>query len=145
MLRFLCIAVLISVAGCSSTFYSETNDEIYLTFGAGGIMSSKRRAYKKLEATGKQVVIDGQMISADAFFAFSMPGVCYTKNAKFSPHSVSFLGLVPVYSSTERYANMLPVKLRDWFKGHHSYYDWVGFPVVDYEELLDIWPEGACT
>lgn len=144
MFRFALVAALLSSAACSSTFYTEDAEDVRVTFGGGGVVSSKRRTYKELHASGKQLVIDGHMISADAFFAFSTPGACYTENAKFSPHSVSFLGLIPVYSKTEEYANKLPPKLRDWFKGHHSYYDWVGFPVVEYEELLEIWPEGAC-
>jgi hypothetical protein len=145
MLRVALVAALLSSAACSTTLYSETDENVRLRFGGGGMLSSKKKTYESIRASGKQVVIDGHMISADAFFAFSQPGACYTENAKFSPHSVSVLGLYPRYDLTERYANMLPPKLRDWFKGHHSYYDWVGFPVVDYEQLKEIWPEGACT
>lgn len=145
MLRVALVAALLSTAACSTTFYSESDENVRLRFGAGGLLKAKEKTYAGIRAKGKQVVIDGQMISADAFLAFSQPGACYTENAKFSPHSASFLGIVPMYGLTERYANMLPPKLRDWFKGHHSYYDWVGFPVVDYEQLKEIWPEGACT
>ncbi len=144
MRRFALFAALLLSTACSTTFYKEDSDSVRLTFGGGGSMKWKRETYRNIRATGKDLVIDGHMISADAFFAFSEPGACYTENAKFSPHSISFLGLVPMYGLTERYANMLPPKLRDWFKNHHSYYDWVGFPVVGYEELKEIWPEGAC-
>jgi hypothetical protein len=144
MFRLAFVAALLSSAACSTTLYSEDADEVRLRFGGGGLLSAKKQTYAEIHATGKQVVIDGQMISADAFLAFSQPGACYTENAKFSPHSVSFLGLVPMYDATERYANLLPPKLRDWFKGNHSYYDWIGFAVVDYDQLLEIWPEGAC-
>ena len=41
-------------------------------------------------------------------------------------------------------ADQLPPELRDWFKNHHGYYDWIGFPVMEYEELKRVWPQGAC-
>ncbi|MCH8166885.1 MAG: hypothetical protein IIC03_03015 [Proteobacteria bacterium] len=138
------LAAVLLAGACTSTNYTETDSEIRLTFGAGGIVNSKVGTYTKFMDTGKRIVIDGQMISADAFIAFSVPGVCYTENAVFSPHAASRLGLWPAPKVTERLTSMLPKPLGDWFRGNIAYYDWIGFAVVEYDELLRIWPEGAC-
>jgi len=90
------------------------------------------------------VVIDGQVISADAFLAFSIPGACYTENVIFSPHAASYLGLIPSRKHTNYFAKKLPDPLEEWFRGNVAYYDWIGFATVDYQQLLEIWPEGAC-
>ena len=47
-------------------------------------------------------------------------------------------------AKTFQLTRMLPKPLREWFRGNFAYHDWIGFAVVEYDELLRIWPEGAC-
>lgn len=131
-------------SACTTTSYVERPDEIRIVFGSGGHVNSVRAKYERIAATRKPVVIDGQVISADAFFAFSLPNVCYTENAVFSPHAASYLGLIPNRQATERLAARLPDPLEQWFKGNLAYHDWIGFARVEYDELRRIWPEGDC-
>ena len=119
-------------------------DTITLTFGLGGSIKGKHLAFKELKRQGKKVIIDGQMISADAFYAFSYPGACYTENAVFSPHAAAFMGIIPRPSLTERLADRLPAGLRDWFKSDPAYHNWIGYSSLGYDQLLKLWPEGAC-
>ncbi len=144
MIRAVLLSLVFLTGACSSTFYSETKDEVKISFGGGGVIQSKLEEYEKIKASGKKVVIDGQVISADAFLAFSVPGACYTQNAVFSPHAASYLGVWRDETMTLTLTHMLPEPLREWFKGHHSYHDWIGFATVEYDELYRIWPEGAC-
>lgn len=139
------LMLLASLGACStSTSVVETADEIRITQGLGGLVPNTARAYNAMIAKNKRMVIDGQVISADAFYAFATPGVCYTKNAIFSPHSASYLGVIPARKVTEQLSDILPPPLRDWFRNHHSFYDPIGFPAVGYNQLKEIWPEGAC-
>jgi hypothetical protein len=145
MKLFAALACLVLTGACSApTVYTETADEIRIRFGGGGWLDEKAKTYIKFRESGKKVVIDGQVISADAFFSFNVPGACYTQNAVFSPHAASYLGLVPARTETLTLAHMLPKSLRDWFKGNVAYYDWIGFAYLEYAELRKIWPEGAC-
>lgn len=88
------------------------------------------------------MVIDGQVISADAFLAFS--GGMLTENAVFSPHAASYLGLIPSPRHTDWFARKLPDPLEAWFRGNIAYYDWIDFATVGYEQPPEIWPAGAC-
>ena len=137
---------LVSVAsGCAvSTSYTDEGDVIRINHGFGGLVEDTGIAYNALIATGKRIVIDGHVHSADAFYAFAAPGACYTRNAIFSPHAASYLSVMPDYDLTGQLADMLPEQLGDWFRGHHSFHDWIGFPEVGYDQLVEIWPEGAC-
>lgn len=145
MIRSLAVmAVATAVCACSSTFYEESADEIRLEAGVGGLVEPIMERYAAFRESGKKVVIDGPMISADAFGAFSLPNACYTKNAVFSPHSVSDLGLIPMPDYTRRLANELPSGLRDWFVSSHWFYNPILWPHIGYERLLRLWPEGAC-
>ncbi len=141
MIRFAALALI--CGACSSTYYTEDESETRVLVGASGLIKSKVRTYTELMDTGKRIVIDGQLVSADAFIGFSVPGVCYTQNAVFSPHAASYLGLWPARAATERLTSMLPKPLGDWFRGNIAYYDWIGFAALDYAGLLRIWPEGA--
>lgn len=141
LLSFACAAVL---AGCTSASYTETAGEVRLHVGLGGFVEPILARYDRWEAEGKRIVIDGQMISADAFGAFSARNACYTERAVFSPHAASELGLIPNYAVTDRLAARLPEPLEAWFRASPAYRDWVGFAVVTYPDLLEIWPEGAC-
>ncbi len=144
MIRYASLAIALLCGVCSSTIYTENDSEIRIVVGAGGLIKSKVRTYTELMDTGKRIVIDGHLVSADAFIGFSVPGVCYTENAAFSPHAASYLGIWPARDVTERLTSMLPKPLGDWFRGNLGYYDWIGFPVLEYDELLRLWPEGAC-
>jgi len=144
MYRVILFTLCLMAGGCSSTFYVEEEDRVRITFGGGGLADSKVKLYEEIAAKNKPVVIDGQVISADAFLAFSLPDACYTENAVFSPHAASYLGLIPSRRHTEWFAGMLPDPLREWFEGNMAYYDWIGYAHVGYGELLELWPEGAC-
>ena len=144
MPRIAWLLVALLATGCATISYVEEDEHIRLVFGGGGQLKSTKARYERIAATEKPVVIDGQMISADAFYAFSLPNACYTENAVFSPHAVSYLGLIPSRRHTRRMAEMLPAPLERWFKGNIAYYDWLGFARVEYDQLREIWPEGAC-
>lgn len=144
MHRMALIVVALLAGACSTTAYVEEDDHVRIVFGGGGQLKATKAKYEKIAATNKPVVIDGQVISADAFYAFSLPNACYTENAIFSPHAVSYLGLIPSRKHTRRMAERLPAPLERWFKGNMAYYDWFGFARVDYDQLREIWPEGAC-
>ena len=144
MIRFAALAAALLCGACSTTIYTENDSEIRILVGAGGLIKSKVHTYTELMDTGKRIVIDGHLVSADAFIGFSVPGVCYTENAVFSPHAASYLGIWPARNVTRRLTSLLPKPLGDWFQGNLAYYDWIGFAVVGYDELLSIWPEGAC-
>lgn len=132
------------LGGCTSTSYVEDAETITLTMGTGGLIGPIRDRYNGFLKSGKKVVVDGQVVSADAFFAFAMPDVCYTENVVFSPHSAAHLGIIPSPEITEVLAGMLPEPLRVWFENDISYHDWIGFAQVDFDQLYGIWPEGAC-
>lgn len=138
------VLTLVLLLGACATAATETADEIRITFGAGGFVNQKLRQYVKYDESNKRVVIDGQVISADAFFAFAVRKACYTKNAVFSPHAASYLGLIPDRETTRKLAALLPPPLRTWFENDIAYYDWVGFSSLDYDGLRKIWPEGEC-
>lgn len=144
MVRVALVAVVLMASACSSTFYAENDEEVRIKFGGGGLIGSKVKTYHQIAKTGKPVVIDGQVISADAFLAFSLPNACYTEKAVFSPHAASYLGLIPARKETEWLTQTLPDPLEAWFRGNVAYHDWIGFATVEYDQLLAIWPEGAC-
>ena len=128
----------------TSTFYTESKDEIRISAGYGGWLKPARDQYQAMWDSGKRIVVDGHVISADAFFAFAIGG-CYTENVVFSPHAASYLGLVPNREATEKLTKILPDPLERWFRSHHSFYDWMGFSELRYDDLRRIWPEGECS
>lgn len=143
MLPLLAVVATLSL-GCTSARYTIDGDEVRLRVGMGGFVDPILARYDGWAAEGKRVVIDGQMVSADAFGAFGSPGACYTENAIFSPHAASVLGVIPDYTLTDRLAARLPEPLEAWFRGDVAYWDWIGFAQVGFPELIEIWPEGAC-
>lgn len=143
-MKFLAVAIALVAGACTSTFYSENDDVITINLGTGGLVRPIEARYSKWRAEGRTLVIDGQVVSADAIEAFSYPGACYTENAIWSPHAYSNLGLYRLAGETEAAARKLPDPLQQWFRSNIAFYDWFGFAIVDYEQLLEIWPEGAC-
>ncbi len=142
----LMLVVTLLMSGCvPATFYIETEDEIRITYGGGGVLTTKRALYEPLYTTNKRVVIDGMMISADAFYAFGIPGVCYTKRAVWAPHAISAGGLYRLGAETDHIMLYLPDPLAKHFRA--SLYYWNPYTVggLDYDELRELWPEGACT
>ncbi|SDX10345.1 hypothetical protein SAMN05444336_103310 [Albimonas donghaensis] len=144
MKKFVLLAIAGLLGACTSTAYNETPEEVRIAFGGGGLVYPIFDRYDAWQDQGKKIVIDGQVISADAFAAFGADNACYTENAVFSPHAASHLGLVRSQEYTEMVAARLPTELKEWFEHHHSYNDWIGFANVSFDLLVDIWPEGAC-
>lgn len=138
------LAVALLACGCSSTFYTEHDDHVKIHFGGGGFAVSAMDTYETIASMDKPVVIDGQMVSMDAYLAFSLPDACYTENAIFSPHAISYLGLIPSRDFTRHFTKKLPDPLREWFEGNIAYHDWIGFAYVEYDQLREIWPAGEC-
>ncbi|PIB26837.1 hypothetical protein BFP76_10600 [Amylibacter kogurei] len=132
------------ISGCATTRADVGRDVVLLKGGDGGSVNQTFLRYNQWRAEGKRIIIDGHMISADAFAAFSMPNACYTENAVFSPHAASTLGIVPQYGATEWLTRQLPKPLQDKFRSSFHYYNWVTTAHFDYDDLIDIWPEGAC-
>lgn len=145
MLRRSLWLVIMMCSSCSTFSYTETEEDIRLTFGAGGRVGPIFERYARMRESGKNVIIDGQMISADAFGAFSLPGVCYTTNAVFSPHAAHASNTgetLPEF--TKLMAEGLPLPLREWFLNSRWAEESVFWPHVGYERLQQLWPEGAC-
>jgi hypothetical protein len=138
------MAIALVCGACTSTLYTENDNEITIRLGAGGLVNPIADRYAKWRTEGRTLIIDGHVVSADAIEAFSYPGACYTENAVWSPHAYSNLGLYRMADATETAARKLPDPLQRWFRGNIAFYDWIGFAVVDYDQLLGIWPEGAC-
>ena len=151
-MRYLCtanilliIVLALLIAGCVPlTFYTETEDEIRITYGGGGVLQEKRVIYEPLYTTEKKVIIDGMMISADAFYAFGIPGVCYTERAVWAPHAVSAGGLYRLGAETDAIMLYLPDPLAKYFRASLYYWNFLTVGGLDYEELKTLWPEGAC-
>ena len=137
------LAAALLAVGCAADL-TETADTVTIHGGLGGLLPQKWEEYQAIQATGKRLVIDGEVISADAFLAFGAPGACYTDRAVFRPHAASYLGIIPAPDATDWLASQLPEPLEAWFRGHHSYHDWLGVARVEADELREIWPEGEC-
>ena len=138
------ISVALLVAGCGSTKYTETAEAIRLESGPGGHANSVLERYEQFRESGKRLVIDGPMISADAFAAFSAPNACYTERAVFSPHALSHYGMRAMPLETLKIASGLPRGLRDWFVGSRWFYETTSYPRIGYDRLRQLWPEGEC-
>lgn len=144
-LRILATVLTIALSACApSTLYDQRGDEITIYAGFGGPVWKTKAQYALWLRHGMTLKIDGFVGSADAFAAFSYPNACYTERAIWSPHAISNLGLYPLRAATERETRELPPPLRKWFLGYHGRYDWIGFARVEYPQLLQLWPAGAC-
>lgn len=140
----LLLALVLLTSGCTSTIYEETPDAVKVRFGMGGFVQPVMARYRSWSEAGKRIIIDGQVISADAFGAFSAPNACYTENVIFSPHALSHYGVVPARQATHEIASMLPSELEVWFRNNIVFYDFIGFAALDFAKVHELWPEGAC-
>lgn len=138
------VAVTAALTACATTKAQVNRDAVVITGGDGGSVYKTLAQYDTWASQGKKIIIDGNMISSDAFAAFSAPDMCYTENAVFSPHAASYVGLIPHYEVTEQLTRMLPMPLQKEFRSSVHYYNWVTTAHYDYEDLLEIWAEGAC-
>ena len=144
MRKYFLFAACLVASSCTSTFYSVEGSQVRLHAGTGGLASEIWKRYDQWQKQGYDLVIDGHVASMDAFVAFSYPGACYTENAVFSPHAASWFGLIPARDTTELLTQQLPKPLGEWFRGNVAYYDWIGYANVEFHQLMEIWPEGAC-
>ncbi len=142
--KLLLAAAALAMSACASTFYKERDGVVTIYAGFGGHVSSIEARYNQWWFKSFKLIIDGHVISADAIEAFSYPGACYTKRAIFSPHAYSIGGLYPLAGATDRAASKLPEPLEQFFRNHMAFRDPIGFAYVEYEQLFEIWPEGAC-
>lgn len=141
--------VLSGLSACDftgTTSYRIEGDSVYVTKGYGGGVEEKRVLYMILRQGGRRIVIDGQVISADAIAAFSSPGACYTKNAVFSPHAAreGWNDYRRADLETALFLRVLPKPLADWFETSPFFYETGSYAHVDYGQLVELWPEGAC-
>ena len=143
----LTVALVVTACSFPITNIVENDTEITIRYGGGGLLSKKLKLYAPLYETCKikQCKIDGMMISADAFYAFGLPGVCYTHRAVWSPHAISAMGVYRLAAETENITLYLPEPLANHFRASLWYWDFITARDINYEELLTIWPDGACT
>jgi hypothetical protein len=137
------VAVLAACAG-GPTRFTETAEAIVIEAGPGGPIDQKARVYGAFSRSGKKLVVDGPVASADAFYAFAIPGVCYTARAVFQPHAARGEGLGRAAATTEVLTGLLPPPLAAWFRSEPAFHDTVGLARADYATLRRLWPEGAC-
>lgn len=137
-------AICAALSACATTKAQVSRDAVVVTRGDGGSVYKTLAQYDTWASQGKKIIIDGNVISSDAFAAFSAPNMCYTENAVFSPHAASYVGLIPHYEVTDQLTRMLPLPLQQEFRSSMHYYNWVTTAHYDYEDLLEIWSEGAC-
>jgi hypothetical protein len=106
----------LAMSACTTTKADISKDAVVVTRGDGGSVYRTLAQYDNWSSQGKKIIIDGNMISSDAFAAFSAPNVCYTENAAFSPHAASYAGLIPHYETTAELTRMLPTPLQEEFR-----------------------------
>lgn len=136
----------LSACGSLPTQYIMDKDQVIVLGGPGGYLLEKKRLYAGFKNSGKQLVIDGQVISADAYYAFSTPGACYTPNAVFSPHAVrnGMYDYERDAEITDYLASKLPPPLEEWFRASPAFYMTRSWVSADYATLVELWPEGEC-
>jgi len=143
-----CMVAALVISGCAlpTTIITETDTEVRVMYGGGGLLKKKRIIYEPFYeiCKTKQCMVDGAVISADAFYAFGLPGVCYTKQAVWSPHAVSAGGMWRLAAETDAIMLYLPEPMRAHFRASFWYWDFITARDIPYRELLTIWPEGAC-
>ncbi|MEM6742643.1 MAG: hypothetical protein AAF676_02765 [Pseudomonadota bacterium] len=148
----LALAAAAAAAGCApqpssthpSTTYAVSGGDVVVSRGVGGYAQPIFERYNAFAASGRRVVVDGHVISADAFGAFAQPRMCYTHKAVWSPHAVTihFTEMDP--EGTRQVASYLPDPLERFFLAHPASRDPRSVPRIGYDQLVRIWPEGSC-
>lgn len=143
------LLIIAALAGCTTLHTEQSEREIRLTGSAGAAdIRAAGLEYNALLATGKRVIWDGPMVSADAFYAPAAviaSGGCYTANATWHPHAASAFGLFPHRGATEFLTEeVLPEPFRTVFRGSWHYYDHITLAIYTNADLRAIWPEYAC-
>lgn len=127
----------------------ERNNMIIIRRGYGGEMNSVLSRYEQWIREGKYIVVDGRVVSADAFGAFNeryQNRVCYTANAVFSPHAARYQGHDSILPAiTDRLARSLVPALEREFRASPYYHTWRGSAYIDANRLREIYPEGECS
>lgn len=132
----------------TNAVYSTYGDVIVIHHGYGGYIDPIIEQYEQWAEEGKTIIVDGQVISVDAFGAFmeELEGqVCYTNRAVFSPHAASFDEDTPDYVETERLTTNLIDPLEQEFRLSPYFREWVDYAEIDANRLQEIWPEGQCS
>ncbi|GLQ34004.1 hypothetical protein GCM10007939_02870 [Amylibacter marinus] len=135
---------LAALPACTTTRSEISRNAVYVSSGMGGAVEQTLKKYQHWQDLGYQIVIDGPVVSADAFAAFGAQNACYTENAVFMPHAASFAGIVPDYRATDWLTSDLPAPLARYFRASPHYYNWITAARLDFRDLFEIWPEGAC-
>jgi len=144
------LAVTLLTGACSTTFSTpnEVGEDglkvLTIHAGFGGHVNTIYYEYLAAHNSYDKIVVDGQIISSDAYFAFMTKKACYTENAIWSPHAISSLGLEPRREETRDIANFMPQPLREWFLNSSYSWRWLTWPSLTYDDLYKLWPAGAC-
>jgi hypothetical protein len=131
----------------TDAYYSTYDNVIVIHEGRGGYVDPIIAQYEQWAEEGKTIIVDGQVISADAFGAFSeiLEGqVCYTDNVIFSPHAASYDIDTPDFENTEILAENLIDPLEQEFRLSPFFNDWIDIAEISAERLEQIWPAGKC-
>jgi len=131
----------------TNAIYSTYDNVIVIHQGYGGFVEPIIAQYEQWAAQGMTIIVDGQVISADAFGAFNetLEGqVCYTENAVFSPHASSISGRINM-RGTEKLATSLIDPLEQEFRASPYFNDHVGHATITVSRLREIYPEGECS
>lgn len=132
----------------TNAYYSTYGNVIVIHEGKGGFVTPIIAQYEQWAEEGKYIVVDGQVISADAFGAFSefLEGrTCYTEKVIFSPHAASFSEDEPDPEGTDALATLLIDPLETEFRNSAYYNDHIGAAEITVERLRQIYPQGECS
>lgn len=127
----------------------RANNMIVIRYGYGGVKEEVLDRYENWIRQGYRIVIDGRVVSADAFGAFNeryQGQVCYTDRAVFSPHAARHRGGTQVLPDiTDQLARTLVPALEREFRASRFYHTWRGSAYIDANRLRQIYPEGECS
>lgn len=136
--------------------YIAHEELIVILRGQGGPVEPIINQYEAWARENRQIVVHGQVASADAFGAFSEAvagNTCYTEAAVFSPHAASLVTMTGSGDiidttvdtiTTDRLATNLMDPLETAFTESPFYTDYIGYAYIDSTQLRNLWPEGQC-
>lgn len=138
------LALALTLMACVTTSFTERDGVVTIHGGLGGDIGENFYHYLALHSRADRIIVDGHIISADAYFAFMSPKACYTANVIWSPHAISTIGFIPRRKETVAMASHMPEPLREWFLANACSWQCISYPNIGYEQLRDLWPEGEC-